>query len=65
MVGMKSLVGIALLAVATVGTIAAFNFATAALVDGGLLLIYAVRQRALDDTHERAQRREDTPRRPK
>ena len=64
MVAAKFAVGIAILAAALLARAGVSDFATGSLLGGGLLLIYWVRQRALEDAHERLQRREDTSRRP-
>ena len=63
MVNAKFVLGFGLLTVTTLSSIAAYDFATATLVGGGLLLIFAVRERAIEDTHERTLQRDDSLRR--
>lgn len=60
MVIAKFVAGFGFLAVATIGSMVVFDYATASLLCGGLLLTLALRQRALDDTRERLHRRTDS-----
>ena len=60
MVIAKFVAGLAFLALATIGSMVVFDYATASLLCSGLLLTLALRQRALDDTRERLLRRADS-----